>query len=126
MSTTSPARSSKKKYDDVHVVAEDSELEQFTARIFDSTEVFTFSTDVNFWLQMNAFSGEPGAFADFMHSLIVVDIDDDDDERTADQKRFDAKRKFGEVMKTTKHLTPERLIRFIADITEIAGNVNPK
>lgn len=127
MASTSPARTpkNKKTYDDVAIVSEDPDAETFTARIFDSTEMFTFSTDVNFWLQMNAFSGEPGAFADFMHSLLEVEVEEDDDEKSLDRKRFETKRRFNDVMRETKHLGPERLVQFIADITEIAGNVSP-
>lgn len=117
-----PATKSKGKssYDDIEVVsvAED----HFVAKIFGDPEPFTFSTDVNFFLQYGVFSLEPGAINQFLYSLLEVVTEDDATQSDIERARADTKRRFVELLGTTKKLSPERLIQFILDLTEIAGN----
>lgn len=116
-------RSRKQKdYDDIVVVSRAPDNETFLARIFEDPEPFVFSTDVNFYLQMQAFSGEPGAINEFLLSIVEVPVDDDDTQEDIERKRADTKRRFTDDLKTAKRLTPDRLVRFVLDITEIAGN----
>ena len=113
----------KKTYPDIVVLRKDDET--FSARIFDDPEPFTFSTDVNGFLQLEAFSGQAGAFSELMFSMLEVDIEDDDTEDQIDRKRWDVKQRFTNLLKGQKGLSIERLIRFSVNITEIAGNALP-
>lgn len=120
---SAPAKTKPKKdYDDIVVLSTAPDGETFTAKIFDDVAPFTFSTDVNFYLQMQAFSGEPGAINEFLLSIVEIEVDDDDDDKAIEQKRFETKKRFTDILKTTRHLNAERLVRFVLDISEIAGN----
>lgn len=124
--TATPTRvpKGKKSYDDITVVSETDEA--FVAKIFDDPTPFTFSKDVNGYLQLAAYSGEPGSFKEFMLSMLEVEVDDDADSDVIDQARFDVKRRFEDLMKAQKGLDIGRLIKFSLHITEIAGNGQPK
>jgi hypothetical protein len=110
------------EFDDIVVLSRDDEAETFEAKIFGTDDVFTFSMDLNAYLQLAAFSGAAGAFVDFMDSLVVVNTDGDDDRRAVERKRRDEAERFHDLLKNTSHLTVERLAQFVADITEIAGD----
>jgi hypothetical protein len=109
-----------KEYPDIEVLSEDDL--SFVAKIFGDPEPFTFSKDVNGYLQLGAYSGEPGAFKEFMLSLLEVDVPDEADQEEIEQARWDTKRRFEELMKAQRGLTIQRLIKFSLNITEIAGN----
>lgn len=125
MPTTSPARTrhtkSAKDYADLHIVSRDDET--FRARVFDSDDLFTFSTDVNAFLMLNAFSGEPGAITTFMLSLVEIEVDDTADADDIEIKRVETRRKFTDILSTQKGLSVKRLVRFVGDLTDAAGNV---
>lgn len=125
MPTTTPARTrgvkgNGKDYADLHVIARDDD--SFRARIFDSDEVFTFSTDVNAFLMLNAFSGEPGAITNFMLSLVDIEVPDDADADDIEIKRAETRRKFTDAISTQKGLSVKRLVKFVGDLTDAAGN----
>jgi hypothetical protein len=121
----SVARTSKQKvHPDVKVLTEDEDT--FTAQIFDDPNPFTFSRDVNGYLQYTAYSGEPGALNDFLYSLLVVETADDADEADVETARWELKRRFQDILKSQKGLSIERLIKFTVSLTEIAGNVPAK
>lgn len=127
MPTATPARTrgpKPKDYADLHIITRDDET--FRARIFDSDEVFTFSTDVNAYLMLNAFSGEPGAITTFMLALIDIEVDDNADADDIEIKRAETRRKFTDILSTQKGLSVKRLVRFVGDLTDAAGNVNPE
>jgi hypothetical protein len=128
MPTSTPARTrapkQQKAYADLTIVSRHADGDSFRAKIFDDEEVFTFSTDVNAFLLLNAYSGEPGAITDFMLSLIEVDVADADDDATIERKRADTRRHFTDILKTQKGLSISRLIQFTADLTDAAGNGN--
>lgn len=117
-----PATQKKPKndYADIKVISLASD--HFTAKIFDDPEPFVFSTDVNSYLQINAFSAEPGAIKQFLYSMLEVQTEEDADENDIARARFDLKRRFDEVIGTVKGLKAERLVQFLLDLTEIAGN----
>lgn len=117
-------KKTKKTYADIEVVRE-PDGETFLAKIFDDPKPFLFSTDVNGYLQLGAYSGEPGAFNEFMLSLLEVEVDDDADQDVIDQARFETKKRFTDLLKAQKGLTIQRLVKFSVDITEIAGNDQP-
>lgn len=121
-STPAKTRNRGKDYDDIVVVSRSDDDETFVAKIFGNDESFTFSTDANFYLQMQAFSGEPGAINEFLLSLIEIHVEDDDDQKAIDQKRQETKKRFTDILKNTRHLNADRLVRFVLDLTEIAGN----
>lgn len=110
----------KTSYDDIEVVKLEEDF--FVAKIFGDPEPFTFSTDVNFFLQYGVFSLEPGAINQFLYSLLEVVTEDGATEQDIERARLETKRRFVDLLGTTKRLTPERLIQFILDLTEIAGN----
>jgi hypothetical protein len=117
-----PRPNERTEFDDIVVLGRDDDAQQFTARIFESDEVFVFSTDINAYLQLAAFSGRGDAFVEFMDSLVcVTSITDDDDQRMIDRKTREEAERFHSVLKETSGLGVERLAQFVADITEIAG-----
>jgi hypothetical protein len=128
MATTSPARTTKKTpakkkdFDDVKLVRWDDSGEEFTASIFDAEE-FTFSTDVNAYLLLNASRDVAGGgFLDLMDSLVVVDTTEADTDREIDEVTKTERDRFHDLLKAQKNLSVERLAKFIADLMEIAGN----
>lgn len=124
MPTATPARTRgvkpSKDYADIHIISREDE--SFRARIFDSDEIFTFSTDVNAFLMLNAFSGEAGAITSFMLSLIEIEVDDNADTDDIEIKRAETRRKFTDLLAGQKGLTIKRLIKFVGDLTDAAGN----
>lgn len=110
----------KKDFDDIKVLS--MEPDHFTAKIFDDPEPFTFSTDVNSYLQINAFSAEPGAIKQFLYSMLEVTTEEDATENDIARARFDVKRRFDDLLGSVKGLKADRLVQFLLDITEIAGN----
>ena len=128
MATTSPARTikktpaKKKDFDDVKLVRWDDSGEEFTARIFDAEE-FTFSTDVNAYLLLNASRDVAGGgFLDLMDSLVVVDTTEADGDSEVEDLTRKERNRFHDLLKAQKQLSVERLAKFIADLMEIAGN----
>ena len=117
-----PATQKKPKSDYADIKLVSTVEDVFVAKIFDDPEPFTFSTDVNAYLQINAFSAEPGAIKQFLYSMLSVETADDADENDIARARFDLKRRFDETLATVKGLTAERLVQFLLDLTEIAGN----
>lgn len=110
----------KKEYADIVVLSEDDEF--FVAKIFDDPQPFTFSRDVNAYLQYTAYTGEPGALNEFFYSLLTVETPDEATEDDVETARWELKRRFQDILRTQKGLTMERLIRFSTDLTAIAGN----
>lgn len=108
-------------YDDIVVLSRDDEAQTFTAKIFDG-ETFVFSTDINGYLHMAAFSGRTDSFIEFMDSLVEVPLEDDDDDKDIERKTREEGKRFHDLLAGQKGLTIERLAKFVADITEIAGD----
>ena len=117
-----PATQKKPKndYADIDVLSTVEDV--FIAKIFGDPEPYTFSTDVNAYLQINAFSAEPGAIKQFLYSMLSVETADDATEADIARARFDIKRRFDETLASVKGLKAERLVQFLLDLTEIAGN----
>lgn len=112
-----PAKTKKNPKSDIELIEWSEDGETFTAEIFGS-ETFTFSTDVNAFLLLNAVR-DGGGFVDLMDSLVeVVENEDEDVEDTRRKER----ERFHNLLANQKKLTVERLAKFVGDITEIAGN----
>lgn len=129
MATTTPARTTKKTpakkkedFDDVKLVRWDDSGEEFTALVFDAEE-FTFSTDVNAYLLLNASRDvNGGGFLDLMDSLVVVDTTGADGDKEVEAVTKAERDRFHDLLKAQRNLSVERLAKFIADVMEIAGN----
>jgi len=124
MATTSPARTKKPTPDrsqDIELVGSiDTEDESFTARIFDGEE-FLFSTDVNGYLLLTATRGGD-EFIALMDSLVLIPDTDGLKPNEMEAAREAEKQRFHSVLARQKHLTVERLARFVGELMEIAGN----
>jgi hypothetical protein len=129
MATTTPARASKtpakkkppakpkeEDFDDIRLIKWNDDG-SFDAELFDE-ETFTFSTDINAYLLLNAVRDGTG-FLDLMDSLVLVDDEGVEDLAAAAD---DEGRRFHECLKRQKNLSIERLARLVGEITEIAGN----
>lgn len=114
-----PEKTKKKKEpkSDIELLEWSDDRETFTAEIF-GEETFTFSTDVNAFLLLNAIR-DGGGFVDLMDSLVEVEEVDDEDIEDTRRKEQD---RFHSLLSRQKKLSVERLAQFVGDITEIAGN----
>jgi hypothetical protein len=124
MATTSPARTKKPTPDppqDIELVGSiDTEDETFTAKIFGGEE-FLFSTDVNGYLLLTATRGGD-EFIALMDSLVLIPDTDGLKPKEIEAAREAEKERFHSVLAHQKHLTVERLARFVGELMEIAGN----
>lgn len=125
---STPARSAKTpkpievdEYDDIELIGEiDTSDESFTAKVFSEAE-FTFSTDINGFLLLTATRGGD-EFIRLMDSLVIVDISDTRSKKEIGARTEAEKTRFHDVLSTQKHLTIERLAKFVGDLMDIAGN----
>lgn len=114
-----PKKPQGEEWDDVRLISRDEDDETFVAEIFGEEE-FTFSTDVNAYLLLNAVR-DGGGFLDLMDSLVVVDTNGTDPKKV-EADRTKERDRFHDLLKRQKHLSVERLAVFIGEITELAGN----
>ena len=118
---TTKTATAKAEYDDIVLVGEiDTSDESFVAKVFSEAE-FTFSTDVNGYLLLTATRGGD-EFIRLMDSLVLVDTDGAKDDKEIDARTEAERARFHNVLATQKHLSIERLAKFVGDLMDIAGN----
>lgn len=124
MASTSPAKKKAatpaRRRTEVEMFEMTSEIDDdgnYTAEIYGET--FTLSSDVNAWLLIEAGAGEPKAIVSLVHSLLVVEPEDGED---LDAARRRVQKRFTDHIGAQRNFSVERLVEFIADITEAAGN----
>lgn len=100
------------------VVSRDEDAETYVGRLF-GEEDFTFSTDVNGWLLIQAGSGRTKDFTDLIWSLIQVEAGEDETPEEARRREMD---RFDSLLRSRKHFSVEDLMELVNEFTEAAGN----
>lgn len=103
---------------DLEVLSRDEDEDTFVGRLFGEEE-FTFHSQANDYLMFLAAHGEVGRIVDLLHSLILVEADEDGDFEDA---RSREKRRFDDLLASQSDLRTERIMQLYADIVEAAGN----
>lgn len=117
----SPARTRKAKVDpdtDLEVLSRDDDEGTFVGRLF-GEEDFTFHGQANDWLMFLAAHGELGAIVDLLHSLVLVEPEDDEDIEDARAREM---RRFDQLLSKQPNLRTERIMTLYTDLLEAAGN----
>jgi hypothetical protein len=121
MASEEISKKSKKDQTDLKIVTRDEDEATFVADVFG--EKFTFSSDANGWLVFMASTGKAEHLERLIHSMIIVDIDEDMTENEARVARMREADRFTETLGTQKNFGIERMFRLVNDIIEAAGNV---